>query len=44
MPANTEGQVGRGSEQPDLVEDVSAHLRVARLDDLKKSLLIRPIV
>jgi len=27
VPGNTEGQVGRGSEQPDLVEDVPAHCR-----------------
>jgi len=28
------GQVGRGSEQPDLVEDVPAHCRGLGLDDL----------
>ena len=28
------GQVGRGSEQPDAVEDVPAHCRGVGLDDL----------
>ena len=27
IPGNTQGQVGRGSEQPGLVEDVAAHGR-----------------
>ena len=27
IPGNVQGQVGRGSEQPDLVEDVPAHGR-----------------
>jgi len=31
---NIQGQVGRGSEQPDLVEDVPAHCRGVGLDDL----------
>ena len=31
---NIQGQVERGSEQPDLVEDVPAHCRGVRLDDL----------
>ena len=34
MPGNIQGQVGRGSEQPDPVEDVPAHCRVVGLDDL----------
>lgn len=34
MPANTEGQVGWGSEQHDLVEGAPAHLRVVGLYDL----------
>ena len=29
-----QGQVGGGSEQPDVVEDVPAHCREVRLDDL----------
>jgi len=33
-PGNIQGQVGRGSEQPGLVEDVPAHCRGVRLDDL----------
>jgi len=33
-PGNIQGQVGRGSEQPDLVEDVPAHCRGIGLDDL----------
>jgi len=31
---NIQGQVGRGSEQPGLVEDVPAHCRGVGLDDL----------
>jgi len=31
---NIQGQVGWGSEQPDLVEDVPAHCRGVGLDDL----------
>ena len=27
IPGNIQGPVGRGSEQPDLVEDVPAHCR-----------------
>ena len=34
MPGNIQGQVGQGSEQPDLVEDVPAHGRELGLDDL----------
>jgi len=34
VPGNTQGQVGRGSEQPDLVEDVPAPCGEVRLDDL----------
>ena len=34
IPGNMQGQVGRGSEQPGLVEDVPAHCRGFGLDDL----------
>ena len=34
IPGKIQGQVGWGSEQPDLVEDVPAHCRGVRLDDL----------
>ena len=34
IPGNIQGQVGRGSEQPHLVEDVPAHCRGVGLDDL----------
>jgi len=34
IPGNIQGQVGWGSEQPDLVEDISAHCREVGLDDL----------
>ena len=34
IPGNIPGQVGRGSEQPDLVEDVPAHGRGVGLGDL----------
>jgi len=34
IPGNIQGQVGRGSEQPGLVEDVPAHCREVGLDDL----------
>ena len=34
IPGNTEGQVGQGSEQPDLAEDVPAHCRGVGLDGL----------
>ena len=34
IPGNIQGQVGRGSEHPDLVEDVPAHCREVGLDDL----------
>ena len=33
IPGNTPGQVGRGFEQPDLVEDVPAYGRGVGLDD-----------
>jgi len=33
-PGNIHGQVGRGSEQPDLVEGVPAYGRGVGLDDL----------
>ena len=38
IPRNTEGQVGRGSEQPGLVEDVPADCSEVGLDDLFRSL------
>jgi len=34
LPGNIQGQVGRGSEQPDPVEGVPAHCRRLGLDDL----------
>jgi len=34
IPGNIQGHLGRGSEQPGLVEDVPAHCRGIRLDDL----------
>ena len=38
IPRNIQGQAGRGSEQPDPVEDVPAHCRGVGLDDLEMSL------
>jgi len=34
IPGNIPGQVGRGSEQPGLVEDVPTHCRGVGADDL----------
>jgi len=34
IPENIQGQVGWGSEQPGLVDDVPAHCRGIGLDDL----------
>ena len=34
LPGSVQGQVGRGFEQPDLVEGVPAHGRGVELDDL----------
>jgi len=34
IPGNVQGQVGRGSEHPDPVEDVPAHCRGVGLDGL----------
>ena len=34
IPGNIQGQVGRGSDQPGLVEDTPAHCRCVGLDDL----------
>ena len=34
IPKNTQGQAGRGCEQPDLVEDLSAYCRGVGLDAL----------
>jgi len=33
IPGNIQGQAAWGSEQPGLVEDLSAHCRVVGLDD-----------
>ena len=46
MGANIQfaGQVGRGSEQPDPVEDVPAHCRGVGPDDLKWSLPTQTIL
>jgi len=38
IPGNIPAQVGRGSEQPDPVEDSPAHCRGLGLDDLSSSL------
>jgi len=38
IPGHIQGQVGWGSEQPDLVEDVPAHGRGVGLDGLQRSL------
>ena len=34
IPGKIQGQVGRGSEQPDLVEDIPAHCRGGGLEEL----------
>jgi len=34
IPGKIQSQVGRGSEQPDVVKDVPAHCRWVGLDDL----------
>ena len=34
IPGNIQGQLGMGSEQSDLVEDVPGHFRGLELDDL----------
>ena len=44
IPGNIPGQVGQGSEQPDLVEDVPAHGRGVGRDDLKRSLPTQTIL
>ena len=44
IPGNIPGQIGRGSEHPDLVEDVPGHCRGVGLDDLWKSLPTRTIL
>jgi len=44
IPGNIQGQIGRGSEQPGLVEDVPAHCRRVGLDDLKRSLLTQTVL
>ena len=38
IPGSIPGQVGRGSEQPDVGEDVPAHGRGVGSDDLQRSL------
>ena len=44
IPGNLEGQVGQGSEQPDLVEDVPAHCRAVGLEDVERSLPTQTIL
>jgi len=44
IPANIQGQVGRRSEQPGLVEDVPAHCRGVGPDDLCRSLPTQSIL
>jgi len=44
IPGNIQGQAGSGSEQPDLVEDVSAHGTGVGLDDLQRLLPIQTIL
>jgi len=44
VPGNIQGQVGWGSEQPDLVGDVPAHCRGAGLADLSRSLPTQSIL
>ena len=44
IPRNVQGQVGWGSEQPGLVEDVPAHCRGVGLDDLSRSLPTQSIL
>jgi len=34
LPGNIQGQIGQGSEQPGLVEDIPVHCRGAGLHDL----------
>ena len=42
MPGNIPGQVGRGSEQPDLFQDIPAHCRPHGSDGLYRSLPAQP--
>ena len=44
IPGNIPGQAGRGSEQPDLAEDVPAHGRGVGLGDLERSLPTQTIL
>ena len=44
LSGNIQGQVGWGSEQPDLVVDVLAHCRGFGLDNLKRSLPTQTIL
>jgi len=44
IPGHIQGQVGRDFEQPDLVEDVPAHLREAGLDDFQRSVPTQSIL
>jgi len=44
IPGNIQGQVGWGSEQPGLAEDVPAHCRGVGLDDLESSLPTQSIL
>jgi len=44
MHGNIQGQVGWGSEQPDLIQDVPAHCRGVGLDDLWRTLPAQSIL
>jgi len=44
VSGNIQGQVGQGSEQPGLVEDIPAHCRGIGLCDLYRSLPIQSIL
>jgi len=44
IPGNIQGQVGQGSEQPGLVEDIPDHCRALGLRDFKMSLSTQSIL
>jgi len=44
LPGNFQRQVGQGSEQPDLVEEVPAHCKEVELDYLERSLPIQTLL
>ena len=44
IAGNIQGQVGRGSEQPGVLQDVPAHCRGVGLDDLERSLPTQSIL